>query len=243
MAEDRYLLCAATSPMTLWTQPPEASGSGNKVPQREQIPDMAASRAKPTRKWMMPFLWILLVPIVTVPVSALLIQIAKPSILHESLDGLEPLNSAAQEDLDFNPWAGAFGNWFVSEYDYVDKAPILMLFTVPGVLNLGAFLWLRARDRKVQVAAVVAGLLGFIRAVLPAIVLETTLDTFTFAGDQYYAFESEGFFSDFETNFLVSVWAVGFVAWWASLAAMGLFALIWHLGSTRPMPSARAESS
>jgi len=205
---------------------------------------MAASQAKPARKWMMPFLWILLVPIVTVPVSALLIQIAKPSILHESLDGLEPLNPAAQEDLDFNPWAGAFGNWFVPEYDYVDKAPILILFTVPGVLNLGAFLWLRAKDRKVQVAAVVAGLLGFTRALLPAIVLEITLDTFNTGGDQYYTFDSEGlFYNDFEANFLVSVWAVGFVAWWASLAAMGLFALIWHLGSTRPMPPARAESS
>jgi hypothetical protein len=99
------------------------------------------------RKWFLPFLWVLLVPMISVPLSVFL---QSRIILYEGTDlGLG----------NGGPWAArdqALGTFF------------------PTALNFAAFVWCFIGDGRTRWAAVWAGLIGAAGALLPfAVILNT----------------------------------------------------------------------
>jgi hypothetical protein len=99
------------------------------------------------RRWFWPFLWVLLIPLVTVPLSAFL---QSRITLHEGTElGLG----------NGGPWAAR------------DQA--LATF-FPTFLNLAAFVWFVFGDGRTRWAALWAGLVGAAGALLPfAVILNT----------------------------------------------------------------------
>jgi hypothetical protein len=91
--------------------------------------------------WVWPVLWLLLVPLITVPLTLRL------------LGELEGCTALLQ-----TPPPG-----------YRCSAPAALLSLAPGLLNLLPALWLRSHDRRVRSAALLATALGVIRLVVPAV--------------------------------------------------------------------------
>ncbi|MFQ5879929.1 MAG: hypothetical protein ACE5IZ_07155 [Dehalococcoidia bacterium] len=119
-----------------------------------------------TRPWGWPFLWILLIPIVTVPWHGILL-----------------------EDLGRG------------RYPVEDVLPTL----APGLLNLVAFLWVLSPERRTQYAALVAGILGSVRLVVPALIYMASGPTITV----------DGFLGGVNTPSIFASW----ILWGLSLAA------------------------
>ncbi len=110
-------------------------------------------------KWWMPFLWIILTPIVTVPVSA---------VLFDTLAGYQ---TPAEIGLPDPAGTDGCDGWFCPTYQYSEVAPTIVAFVLPGLLNLVSFLWVSSTRPRVRAAGIVAGLLGIVRFSIPVIVL------------------------------------------------------------------------
>jgi hypothetical protein len=96
--------------------------------------------------WIWPFLWIVFIPLVTVPLSA--------AWLHRVVVvGYPHCVERVGEVHMFVPYECPAG----------DMLPALL----PGLLNLGAFFWVLSPRKRVQIAAVVAGSLGTARLLVP----------------------------------------------------------------------------
>ena len=99
------------------------------------------------RKWFCPFLWVLLIPVVSVPLSVFL---QSRMTLYQGTDlGLG----------NGGPWAvrdQALGTFF------------------PALLNLLAFAWFIFGDGRARWAAVWAGIIGAVGATLPFLVMLNT---------------------------------------------------------------------
>ncbi len=100
--------------------------------------------------WAWPFLWILLIPAVTVPLQQALLW-------QEALPGVFAGTSNCQRSGEY---------WEAWECPVGDVLPTLL----PGLLNLVPFLWLLSPVRRTRYAAAVAGTLGAVRVVVPAII-------------------------------------------------------------------------
>jgi hypothetical protein len=99
------------------------------------------------RKWFCPFLWVLLIPVVTVPLSVFL---QSRMTLYEGTD-LSLGNGG--------PWAvrdQALGTFF------------------PALLNLVAFAWCFFGQGRARWAAIWAGIIGAAGAILPFVVMLNT---------------------------------------------------------------------
>ncbi len=109
--------------------------------------ETAAVIAEPTRpnpRWYKPFLWILLIPIVTVPLTGFL---AEPVEFHSGLCSVTP---------------SFFGA-------YATCSPgVLLLLLSPGLLNLVPLWWLRSTQPKLRAAGLWATVLGALRLIVPA---------------------------------------------------------------------------
>jgi hypothetical protein len=102
--------------------------------------------------WRWPFLWVLLVPVVTMPLQV------------ERLGASEGFLAAnVYENCDLAPGPGLTNTW---------KCPVecVLPTLMPGLLNLVAFLWLVSPRRKTRYAALVAGALGAVRVAVPALI-------------------------------------------------------------------------
>jgi hypothetical protein len=166
-------------------------------------------------KWWMPFLWIILTPLVTVPLS---------EALFDSLAGYQAPGEAglpAINDPDCLDFACV-------DYEYFELGiPTLIAFALPGLLNLVAFAWLVSTSRRVRTAAVVAGVLGVVRLMIPVIVL-LSFDTVTNAAGRSYAVNPHSVLRDIygTPEPFSAIWDQSALAWAASLVTWGAFRVL-----------------
>jgi hypothetical protein len=180
-------------------------------------------------RWWLPFLWITLTPVVTVPLSA---------VLFDTLAGYQTpaevgLPDPARTDgCDRDGWFGGF----CPTYEYSEVAPTIFAFVLPGLLNLISFLWVSSTRPRVLAAGIVAGLFGIVRVSIPVIVLMTAFNRVTAAGGTTY-FDFGGGWINFSPA--DEVWSAGALAWLGSLLVWGLFAIVlyiseWRTGTADP---------
>src|SRR3990170_5581260 len=103
-------------------------------------------------RWHWPFAWILLIPIVTGWSQAVLLD--RFVVDGETCTFIDSVSAAKTAVAAGAQWWGCPGR---------DVALTLL----PGLLNLGAYLWLWSSRREVRLAALVAGTLGGVRLVVP----------------------------------------------------------------------------
>ncbi len=172
-------------------------------------------------KWWMPFLWVILTPIVTVPLSAILFGVLAG--YHEPHEvGLppnpppcpRPFELFADPDPDCGP-----------QFGYSEVSVTLLAFIVPGLLNLAPFLWVSSTRPRVRAAGIVAGLLGLLRLALPPTVLMLAQDRVSSDGGSYF----EYVLGWFDGSPFIDVWFFGAAAWLGSLLVWWLFILLWGL--------------
>ncbi|MEE9269716.1 MAG: hypothetical protein V3V49_05580 [Candidatus Krumholzibacteria bacterium] len=164
-------------------------------------------------KWWMPFLWIILTPIVTVPVSAVLFDTLAGYQTPAEIGLPDP---AGTDGCDRGGWFGGF----CPTYEHSEVAPTIFAFVLPGLLNLVSFLWVSSTRPRVRAAGIVAGLLGIVRFSIPVIVLMLSFDRVTAPGGTTY-FDFGGGSLNFSPHF--DVWFFGFLAWLGSLLVWPVF--------------------
>ena len=171
-------------------------------------------------KWWSPFVWIMLTPIVTLPLSVLL----SPSAHYGPELGLpdEPPDAIAgfcpEGD---DPFGSCIPNFFAPYYEYYEVTPIVMAFALPGLLNLAPFAWAASGKRRVRAAGIVAGLLGLLRLSIPVAVLMSLNKLTGDDGRSYLQFEAT-LFADLH----LGVWSLGFMAWAGSSMALVVFGVL-----------------
>lgn len=100
--------------------------------------------------WMLPFLWILLLPLVTVPMSLMLSDVVLDCVrLTGSFLGTRRCETSS-----------------------------LLLTYLPGAALIGAYLFFPLGDDRVRKASLIAGTIGLVRFVMPLTVLATFGRTF-----------------------------------------------------------------
>jgi|GEM_PF-5224621 len=110
--------------------------------------------------WLFPFLWILLIPMVTMPLQVERLGASEGFLAANVHDECELV---AGDGWDYSLSLSTRNNW---ECPLENVLPTLL----PGALNVVPFLWLLSRQRKVRYAALVAGSLGLVRVVVPALI-------------------------------------------------------------------------
>ncbi len=173
-----------------------------------------------------PFLWLVLMPVVTLPLSALLVFVAVDMVDARAL-GL-PGGAVARLPSGQSQWTG---------YLYFDFWRTWMVLTAPGLLNLLVALWWLHRLRYVRVAATAA----FAIAIVGTFVLPPLL--FVIGEDKVISEASLLIRVRFETTdvaedaswdsldsarirLLTTVWMGWAFTWMASLAAWKGFDLL-----------------
>lgn len=179
-------------------------------------------------QWWVPFLWIILTPIVTVPLSAMLFDALAG--YHEPQEVGLP-GPARTDGCDRDGW---FGGWCPT-YHYYEVAPTFIAFVLPGLLNLVPFLWVSSTRPRVLAAGIVAGLLGVLRLSIPVMVLMLAVDRVTNPGGTAYFEFRQG--PGFDQSIAIPIF--GFLAWFGTLLFWALFAVIlciseWRTGTTDP---------
>jgi hypothetical protein len=123
---------------------------------REAYPEATVTptvgAAAPAPRWYLPLLWILLIPIVTGPVTNFL---KDRVIYHSGLCSVTP---------------GFFGAYASC------STVVLLLLLSPGLLNLVPLWWLRSTHPKLRAAALWATVLGALRLIVPAIAVIASPD-------------------------------------------------------------------
>lgn len=168
--------------------------------------------------WRNPFLWIMLTPIITVPLGALLFVL------------LVGTHDGSQVGLPNTSLPVRFQGCIIdcpsyTAYEYSEVAPTVVALALPGLLNLAPFVWAFSKKPKVRTAGIVAGLLGLLRVSVPPTVLMLLFTRLTGTdGRSYfqYSYDPDPFL-DTEPiaepllELLLAVWGIGFLAWLASL--------------------------
>lgn len=179
-------------------------------------------RPRPQNPWALPFLWLMLTPIVTVPLSMVLFE-----NIGERYQGPDiglPDEPPGQVEGWCPPGDDQVGqcvpNLNATSYEYYRVAPALLSFLPLGFFNLVPFVWVLSRNVRARRAGIVAGLMGLLRF-SATVVLLLTLDRLTGRdGVSYIQLERSLFsFQPYET-----VWGVGLFTWIASGIAWVLFA-------------------
>lgn len=159
-------------------------------------------------EWWRPFQWIILTPIVTVPLSAILFSL---------LAGNQEPKAVGL------PASDAGCSLFCAAYEYSELNPTLIAFTVPGLVNLVAFAWVLSKEPRVRIAAMVAGLLGLLRLSIPTIALLLTTHRLTnYDGVTYLQWDVGGIGPSFQMPHF-DVWFFGALAWVGSLLVLAVF--------------------
>lgn len=180
----------------------------------------SSSRFSWLNDWSMPFRWIVLAPIITVPLSV---------ILFITLAGNQ---SPAEVGLPPNPPPCTFlpdlGLIFSDEplsdytapdcgpqFRYSEVGPTIFALVLPGLLNLVPFLWVSSTRPRVLAAGIVAGLLGIVRVSIPAIVLTASTRVTDAGGTTYFEWIDSSPHNE--------VWGAGILAWLGTLLVWALF--------------------
>jgi hypothetical protein len=106
-------------------------------------PPPPPQRPQPAPRWYLPLLWILLIPVVTVPLTGFLEDRVK---YHSGLCSVTP------------GFFGAYASCSIG---------VLLLLLSPGLLNLVPLWWLRSTHPKLKAAALCATGLGALRLIVP----------------------------------------------------------------------------
>ena len=170
--------------------------------------------------WWRPFIWIILTPIVTVPVSAIIFSAL---IRQPEEAGFPPNNPQSQIDL----FQGGSCDSFLSSpcYEYAETGPALLAFAWPGLLNLAPVVWVLSKNTKAKAAGLVALLLGALRFAIPLLVLMFGYKTVTNPeGTSYFRWDTLDFILPSEPTF--AIWLLGALAWFGSLLVWAAFAVI-----------------
>ena len=172
--------------------------------------------------WWVPFLWIVMSPLITVPVSGLLIAV--------SLKGSSDVGLPKSAD------------WCLCTFAYGDVTTVIAIFVLPGVLNLVPWIYAFSAQRRVRVAAVFAGALGLLRLALPPVVLILAFDRFAGSdGRTYFQFKDS---VDGIEPYL-TVWFFGALAWIVTVVAWAVFGLVtrkWDERSSRELGAATSAA-
>jgi hypothetical protein len=125
-------------------QPPQASKSLNLGDSTPWVPGGV-------RFWIWPLFWILLIPLVTVPLTRALtgFMVGTDACVPVAIDSGYPVPGTGGET-----WSCPAG--------------FILLALAPGLLNFVPILWLGSRIPKTRLAAIVATILGGIRLIVPA---------------------------------------------------------------------------
>ena len=159
--------------------------------------------------WWRPLFWIMLTPLITVPVSA--IAIAALSREAEEVG----LSKKAVPSWDML-WDVPPG-WTPQYYHYAEVVPTFLAFTLPGLINLAPFLWVFSTEPRAKVAGLLAGFLGVWRVAAPAMVLASgTYDKVTS--------NSGTFFELRDGQPHEEVWLAGSLVWLVSVMAFAAYA-------------------
>ncbi len=180
-------------------------------------------------KWWRPFLWIILTPIVTVPLSTILFSVLAG--YHEPQEVGLP--------------SKAVPGWLFGEptypYEYFELVPTVVAFTLPGLLNLVPLLWALSTKSKVRIAGIVAGLLGLLRLSIPPIVLMLGFDRVTnAAGTSYFEYDASWTLG-YPTPHS-EIWFFGVLAWLGTLLVWAVFGWLTR-GEEGPVTVATAHHS
>ncbi len=144
-----------------------------------------------------PFLWVMLTPIVTVPLSIYLFIVLAG--YHEPEEIGLPSKAS---------------------HEYFEVGPTLMAFTLPGLLNLVPFAWALAPKPRVRIAGIVAGLLGLLRLLIPPTALLLFFNRVTNPEGTSF-FEYDTFRLVAPPPPYIEIWILGFLAWLGSRVAWG----------------------
>ena len=184
------------------------------------------NKPKTGGQWWLPFLWIVLTPIIAVPLSAILFFSIAGYLEAGELGRQTGRHSWDVGGCEDGPYTDCTG-WGASEFRYSEITPTVAAFTLPGLIYLVPFLWLLSRQRRVKAAAALSGLLGVLCGSIPPSVLKFSDSAPTVAGangGSYFRFVTDGWFAVASEPF-DSVWTFGFLAWLGSLLAWAIFAL------------------
>ena len=169
-----------------------------------------------------PFLWLVLSPLVTAPLSVLLLYTLADELDARSL-GLPTTRMEANLQ----------GTLY-----YYDFWPTWLLLTLPGVVNLLVVVWFLHPNGYVKAAAGTALLMGAVRTFIVLLIFLATsqTDVITHNGGLLLrvALEAKGLLSDLgghapgfaKMRLLFTLWLTGSYAWVACLALWPLFNLL-----------------
>lgn len=165
--------------------------------------------------WSWPFLWILLIPVVTVPGQAILLQsVVQSEALHADQSNCVVL----RRDYEYGMY-----------HDFGCPVGDVLPTLLPGLLNLAPLFWLLSARHQVRMAALVAGILGAIRLGVPAVLYIISHPQVSISS----TFPLPWMFGGGDAA-LLSV-----VLWFASLGAVMAFSLLKQVG---PSTFPRSES-
>ncbi len=188
-----------------------------------------------------PFLWLVLTPLLTAPLSVLLIYGFAEELDARSL-GLPTTRMEA--------------NLRATLY-YYDFWPTWLLLTLPGLPNLLVVLWFLHRSAYVRVAAGGALVLAVLRTFVVLLVFFATSQTNVISHDggllMRIALEGKGFLANIgdhspgfaKMRMLLTLWLYGVYAWAACLALWPLWNIVMDrfLPHLRPPQKRRAGES
>jgi hypothetical protein len=140
--------------------------------------------------WYWPLVWIALVPIVTIPLTAVM---------------TDRIAFGIRGACEVIPSFFAYANC---------PSGVILLMLAPGLLNLVPLFWLRSVHRKTRSAATWASSLGALRLLVPAIaVLASPAGASVSGGFMWSGFPNAGYGPSFELIGL-SLWLTTFPAIW-----------------------------
>jgi len=155
-------------------------------------PPPGVSPKPPAPRWYLPLLWILLIPIVTVPLTNVLADRA------EYHSGFCSVYAGSY----LLPGLGAHANC---------STGLLLLLLSPGLLNLVPMWWLRSTHPRLRAAALWATVLGALRLIVPATAVIAS-------PDDNPVDAVSGLFGP--SDFVMSILTISLVLWLATIPAI-----------------------
>ncbi len=184
------------------------------------MPDNGAARSRRILNWIgkrLPFFWISATPVVTLPLSALLLF---------TVGGEHGATALGLPEDDLCKFQGHIAQRCLYYFDFWRT---WLIFAGPGVLNLLAALWFLNRNGYVRVAAAAAFVLGLARSfVIPLAALAVAQFDVIDDGGSWLRVEiaARGMVTDVEApsenlairQLLLTAWAGGAVLWVLTVA-------------------------
>jgi hypothetical protein len=164
------------------------------------------------KRWWMPFLWVSLSPLATVPLHLTLL----PDRLSPEAIGVPDIGEEC-------------GSLELARncFEYSDVSSTLLAFVLPGMMNLAPFLWaVSSKDGLTRHAGRIAGCFGLARLLMPPLML--VVFWFLIAGEHVTGADGAEYFRSEP-----SIWTLGYpdFYFWVFLGSSVLWAahfIVWQ---------------